>query len=68
MSQHAEHIRRLFRIRAFLERQRRAVAVDLAIEMQVSVRQIYRDMKLLRQNGEPISAKRGDGYVWRAVA
>tara|TARA_R110002111_G_scaffold258865_2_gene328295 strand:+ start:485 stop:1168 length:684 start_codon:yes stop_codon:yes gene_type:complete len=55
---------RLFRIVEFLKARRFAVkAVDLASELEVSTRTIYRDMADLQISGVPITGEAGVGYM-----
>ena len=55
---------RLFRIVEFLKARRQAVTADtLAIELEVSVRTVYRDIVDLCSSGVPIIGEAGVGYV-----
>lgn len=55
---------RLFRIVEFLKARRSAVTAEqLAEELEVSVRTIYRDVKDLILSGAPITGEAGTGYV-----
>lgn len=62
-----EQTRRLFSIMDALRRNRRPVcAAQLAQDLEVSVRTLYRDMQVLKQLGAPIEGEAGVGYVLRA--
>jgi predicted DNA-binding transcriptional regulator YafY len=55
---------RLFRIVEYLKARRQAVTADtLAIELEVSVRTVYRDMVDLCDSGVPVIGEAGVGYV-----
>lgn len=55
---------RLFRIVEYLKARRRAVtAADLAAELEVSIRTVYRDMADLTLSGVPILGEAGVGYM-----
>jgi len=55
---------RLFRIVEYLKARRQVVkALDLAEEMEVSIRTIYRDMADLNLSGVPIVGEAGVGYM-----
>ncbi len=55
---------RLFRIVEFLKARREAVtAKELAAEMEIGVRTIYRDVSDLRASGVPIAGEAGVGYL-----
>lgn len=55
---------RLFRIVEYLKARREAVTgEELATEMQIGVRTIYRDVADLRQSGVPIVGEAGVGYL-----
>lgn len=57
---------RLFRIVEYLKARREAVTADeLAAEMQIGVRTIYRDVADLRTSGVPIVGEAGVGYLLR---
>lgn len=62
-----EQNRRLFAIMDALRRNRRAVsAAQLARDLKVSVRTLYRDMQVLKDLGAPIEGEAGVGYVLRS--
>ena len=54
---------RLFQIVQLLRRSRATTAADLARELQVSVRTIYRDVEDLGRSGVPILGEAGVGYA-----
>lgn len=55
---------RLFRIVEYLKARREAVtAVELAGELEVGTRTIYRDIADLRQSGVPLTGEAGIGYL-----
>jgi predicted DNA-binding transcriptional regulator YafY len=55
---------RLFRIVEYLKARRQAVTADtLAIELEVSVRTVYRDIVDLCDSGVPVIGEAGVGYV-----
>lgn len=54
---------RLFQIVQLLRRSRATTAADLARELQVSVRTIYRDVEDLGRSGVPIQGEAGVGYA-----
>lgn len=57
---------RLFRIVQKLRQGRLTKAADLARELEVSERTVYRDMQELMNNGLPIEGEAGVGYLLRA--
>ena len=56
---------RMFRLALLLRRGRVVRAADLARELQVSERTIYRDVQSLTLAGVPIEGEAGVGYVLR---
>lgn len=56
---------RLFRIVQKLRQGRLTKAADLARELEVSERTVYRDMQELMKNGLPIEGEAGVGYILR---
>jgi predicted DNA-binding transcriptional regulator YafY len=56
---------RLFQIIQLLRRKRVATARDLAVELEVSERTVYRDIRDLVISGVPIDGEAGVGYVLR---
>src|SRR5579862_8962741 len=57
---------RLFALIQVLRRHRRAVSgAELARELSVSLRTIYRDIQSLAASGAPIDGEAGIGYVLR---
>ncbi len=57
---------RLFDLIQLLRDGRLHTASDLAAQMEVSVRTIYRDMDTLVASGIPVEGERGVGYILRA--
>lgn len=57
---------RLFEILQVLRRRKMARAVDIAGELEVSARTIYRDIADLMAQGVPIEGEAGVGYILRA--
>jgi predicted DNA-binding transcriptional regulator YafY len=63
---HHNDIKRISRITAImtqLQTRRLITATELSKKFQVSVRTIYRDMKVLEQAGVPIFTEEGKGYL-----
>lgn len=58
-----KRISRIIAIITLLQTRRLLTAAQLAKKFQVSVRTIYRDMKVLEQAGVPILAEEGKGYL-----
>lgn len=58
---------RLIRIVLLLQTRRRATAEELATELEVSVRTVYRDLAALGAAGVPVYGERGDGGGYRLV-
>jgi predicted DNA-binding transcriptional regulator YafY len=56
---------RLFQIIQLLRRKRVATARDLAVELEVSERTVYRDIRDLVISGVPIEGEAGVGYILR---
>jgi predicted DNA-binding transcriptional regulator YafY len=57
---------RLFEILQILRRKKTARAADIAEELEVSIRTIYRDIADLMAQGVPIEGEAGIGYILRA--
>jgi len=57
---------RLFRIVQKLRRGRLVTAADLAADLEVSERTVYRDMRELMTAGLPVAGEAGVGYLLRA--
>jgi predicted DNA-binding transcriptional regulator YafY len=57
---------RLFEILQILRRKKTARAVDIADELEVSIRTVYRDIADLMAQGVPIEGEAGIGYILRA--
>lgn len=57
----SDRIERLERLQGVLKAREMATVRELAEELQVSVRSVWRDLEILRSNGVPIEADRGRG-------
>jgi predicted DNA-binding transcriptional regulator YafY len=57
---------RLFEILQILRRKKTARAADIADELEVAVRTVYRDIADLMAQGVPIEGEAGIGYILRA--
>ena len=53
---------RLFRILLIMEREKVVTAKQIADQLEVSLRTIYRDIKAITESGVPISSEAGVGY------
>jgi len=57
---------RLLQLSDLLRRSRRPLpAQEMAAELQISVRTVYRDIALLRAQGADIRGEAGVGFEWR---
>jgi predicted DNA-binding transcriptional regulator YafY len=67
MSQHTDARKRTVQIILHCMEHKRTTAAKLAAELGVSVRTIYRDMKLIVEAGAPILgiSSAGAGYLWK---
>ncbi|RYD99616.1 MAG: YafY family transcriptional regulator [Sphingobacteriales bacterium] len=63
MNNDIKRISRLTAIITYLQTKRLLTAAQLAKKFQVSVRTIYRDIKVLEQAGVPILTEEGKGYL-----
>jgi predicted DNA-binding transcriptional regulator YafY len=53
---------RLFRIMLIIGRERVVTAKQIAAQLEVSLRTLYRDIKAITESGVPISSEAGVGY------
>lgn len=53
---------RLFKIMLIMGRERVVTAKQIADQLEVSLRTVYRDIKAITQSGVPISSEAGVGY------
>jgi predicted DNA-binding transcriptional regulator YafY len=53
---------RLFRIMLIMGRERVVTAQQIATQLEVSLRTVYRDIKAITESGVPISSEAGVGY------